>query len=282
MSTAVSTLVALLVLLSTTVFPTEGRQTALHHNRRLHQTAPAPAPVGQVCSNGLVCPENQRCDTTQISDTTKIGTQTIIQCLCVTGYNGPECPAPYSVTPTPTTDAVTPSPPALSAPPALVAAAPASGGQVCSNGLVCPEKQRCDTTSLFSNRGQQKVVQCVCVTGYNGPECPAPYSVPPAATAAPSPPAGTVSSAAAVAASVAPPGSTSLASSEGSGGIGVAAIVGIAVGCAAAVGLLAVGVLFGLRRRREQQKAVEFQDFHKAHHSMDTHQQPAPPPDPEA
>lgn len=63
---------------------------------------------------------------------------------------------------------------------------------MCSNGLVCPEKQRCDTTWLFSNRGQQNVIQCVCVTGYNGPECPAPYSAPPAATVAPLVPAGEI------------------------------------------------------------------------------------------
>ena len=57
----------------------------------------------------------------------------------------------------------------------------------------------------------------------------------------------------------------------------VGPIVGIVVGCVLGVGLLAAGVLYGVRRRREERKAVEFQDFHHAHHIMDTHQQPATP-----
>ncbi|GAQ77634.1 hypothetical protein KFL_000010820 [Klebsormidium nitens] len=272
---AVSTLVGLVLLLGTTVCPAEAQLAAPHHHRRLHQAGAAPAPVGQVCSNGLVCPEHQRCDTTLLSGND--GTQAVIQCLCVTGYNGSECPKPFTVPPAPTDGPVAPLRPA--------AVAPAPVGQVCSNGLVCPERQRCDTTLLSGNDGTQAVIQCLCVTGYNGPECPKPYTVPPPPTTAPvapAPPTSTASSAAAAAATVASPGSSSSAPKGGSSGLGVGAIVGIVVGCVLGVGLLAAGVLYGMRRRREERKAVEFQDFHHAHHSMDSHQQPAAPTAPEA
>lgn len=49
----------------------------------------------------------------------------------------------------------------------------------------------------------------------------------------------------------------------------VGGIVGVVVGSVVAVALLAAGVLYAVRRRKREQKAVEFQEFHRAHHSME-------------
>jgi hypothetical protein len=62
----------------------------------------------------------------------------------------------------------------------------------------------------------------------------------------------------------------------------VGGIIGIVVGCLVGVGLVAVGLVYAVRRRRQQRAAVEFQDFHRAHHSMELRQEPPPPADPQA
>jgi hypothetical protein len=62
----------------------------------------------------------------------------------------------------------------------------------------------------------------------------------------------------------------------------VGGILGIVVGCLVGVGLVAAGLVYAVRRRRQQRTAVEFQDFHRAHHSRELSQEPPPPADPQA
>ncbi|GAQ87067.1 hypothetical protein KFL_003290030 [Klebsormidium nitens] len=225
-------------------------------------TAIAAAPAtGETCANRLVCAAPQRCDVTTIV-TFDGGEESSYQCVCANGLATPDCQTPPS--------SLVPNSPPAAAP------APATG-ELCENGHVCPVHHRCDVSTVEVDGAEELVYQCTCANGYATPDCDPPpvppTNVHPPAGAPAALISGTVTAAAVTATN--PAENPAVPVDNKSGGLGVGAIFGIAVGSVALVSLLAAGGVFASKRRQQNSEAVEFQEFHRAHAVMD---KPGDPP----